>query len=81
MKKKWFYPLQTIADDRMDGMYPDKIGRQLVYQAKSRGRIIEHWMIFRVDKEPLQIMSVMIRHGSNTNVSLLVFEMKFVASN
>lgn len=87
VKQKWFWPLQKTMGERFDQMYPNR-ARTCMFQVVTKDRIIEQWQIFPdpdkaspINQEATTIALVhMIKRGKDSH-TLLMYEMKFVASN
>lgn len=84
--RKWFYPLQDVLKERFEQMYPQREA-VLTYQIVTKVRVLEHyrmmWLGPNTDpkaSEHKEVMAIMVNHGKD-NGTLLVYEMKFVASN
>ena len=79
---KWFYPLQEIANKRFEQMYPGH-EKQYSYQIVDRTRVVEQATVFipGVDNSQKEVLVLMINNGVNGIGTLLMYELKFVASN
>lgn len=77
---KWFYSLQEVAEARFEKIYKG-CERQCVFQIVEPDRVIEQWQVFIDTENPnerVKDVLVSMIEGSDT---LLMYEMKFIASN
>jgi hypothetical protein len=76
MEEKWFYPLQKIAEGKINDLYPDAV-QILNYQEVTETRVFEQRTI-STDPSFIKEVIVIMRKSPS---AVFVYELNVVASN
>jgi hypothetical protein len=73
---KWFFEPANAAGERMREMFDDYV---CLYQMISEDRVVEQF-VCRKNGETKDVLLLLVRHGSDTNVSIIMYELTPIAS-
>lgn len=79
-KRKWYWDTNEIATKKLSALFRDYT---CIFQVISRDRVIEQYRCYSFDeskKDSIDVLVSMIKrtHGNHT---VLIYEMKFIASD
>lgn len=80
LKKTWYADLFIEAMEKVDQLYPENMSVRKLAQVISNDRVIEQMVVEHHLQPPFEIMVSMIRRQTGPH-TLLIYELKFVASN
>lgn len=75
---KWFYPAQGEASEELRKQFESVTCN---FQLISDDRVLENFQCVRKEgekRETVQVDVLIVRHGSDDNVSVLVYELKYL---
>jgi hypothetical protein len=78
MEEKWFIPLQKIAKEKLDELYPEPAATMLNYQEITSWRVFEQRTVVTKDNEAVKEVMIVMRKSPS---AVFVYELNVVASN